>query len=140
MARRDYYEILGVERGVDDAQLKKAYRAKAMADHPDRNPGDTAAEERFKEAEKSLRRAVDALPERARVRYNHGLLLGQLGRKSEAERVLLEAHDLDPQDPSILQALTALYEERGDARRARIFAERWRTIHPSAPPPPSIAP
>jgi len=50
LASRDYYEILGVKRDVDDAQLKKAYRAKALADHPDRNPDDAAAEERFKEA------------------------------------------------------------------------------------------
>ncbi len=50
MARRDYYEVLGVSRSADEAELKKAYRARALADHPDRNPSDEAAEERFKEA------------------------------------------------------------------------------------------
>jgi len=50
LARRDYYEILGVSRDIDEVALKKAYRAKALADHPDRNPDDPAAEERFKEA------------------------------------------------------------------------------------------
>ena len=49
MAGRDYYEILGVARDAGDAELKKAFRQLAMKHHPDRNPGDKAAEERFKE-------------------------------------------------------------------------------------------
>src|SRR5512138_804507 len=50
MAKRDYYEVLGIERGASEESVKKAYRKLAFDHHPDRNPGDKDAEARFKEA------------------------------------------------------------------------------------------
>jgi molecular chaperone DnaJ len=50
MTKRDYYEVLGVPKDAGEADIKKAYRQLALQHHPDRNPGDKEAEEKFKEA------------------------------------------------------------------------------------------
>ena len=55
MAKRDYYEVLGVSRNASEDELKKAYRKVAMKHHPDRNPGDKKAEEKFKEINNSYK-------------------------------------------------------------------------------------
>jgi molecular chaperone DnaJ len=79
MAKRDYYEVLGVARNAGADDLKKAYRKKALEYHPDKNPGDKAAEEKFKEAAE----AYDVLSDddkRARYdRYGHAGVDGMSG-------------------------------------------------------------
>jgi len=66
--KRDYYEILGVDRGADADTIKKAYRKLAMQFHPDKNPGDKAAEDKFKEAAQAYEILSDPAK---RQRYDH---------------------------------------------------------------------
>jgi molecular chaperone DnaJ len=71
MAKRDYYEVLGVERGASEAELKKAYRRLAMKYHPDRNPDDKESEEKFKEANEAYEILTDANKRAAYDQYGH---------------------------------------------------------------------
>ena len=76
-AKRDYYEVLGVGREAPVAEIKKAYRRLAVQYHPDRNPGDATAEERFKEASEAYAVLADA-DKRARYdRFGHQGVDGQ---------------------------------------------------------------
>ena len=71
MAKRDYYEVLGVGRDVSDGDLKKAYRRIAMKLHPDRNPDDASAEEKFKEANEAYEVLSDAEKRQVYDQYGH---------------------------------------------------------------------
>lgn len=79
MTKRDYYEILGVGREADDSALKAAYRKLALKYHPDRNPGDAEAEERFKEAAEAYGVLTDAQKRGAYDRFGHQGLQGAGG-------------------------------------------------------------
>jgi molecular chaperone DnaJ len=71
MAKRDYYEVLGVQRGAADAELKGAYRKLAMKYHPDRNPGDSNAEHHFKEINEAYEVLKDGDKRAAYDRFGH---------------------------------------------------------------------
>ena len=77
--KRDYYEVLGVEKSADDAAIKKAYRVLAKKYHPDMNPGDAEAEKKFKEASEAY--AVLSDPEKRRQydQYGHAAFDGAGG-------------------------------------------------------------
>ena len=74
--KRDYYEVLGVDRNADDAALKKAYRVLAKKYHPDMNPGDAEAEKKFKEASEAYAVLSDAEKRRQYDQFGHAAFEG----------------------------------------------------------------
>ena len=73
MAKRDYYEVLGVTKGANEDEIKKAYRKLAMKFHPDRNQGEKAkeAEEKFKEVKEAYEMLSDPKKKAAYDQYSH---------------------------------------------------------------------
>ncbi|CBW73970.1 molecular chaperone DnaJ [Mycetohabitans rhizoxinica] len=71
MAKRDYYDVLGVAKNASDDDIKKAYRKLAMKYHPDRNPGNKDAEEHFKEAKEAYEMLSDSQKRAAYDQYGH---------------------------------------------------------------------
>ena len=105
MEKRDYYEVLGVSKSADATEIKKAYRKLALKYHPDKNPGDKEAEEKFKEAAE----AYDVLSnEEKRHRYDQFGYAGVGGAGQGGFGGGMSMDDIFSQFGDILGVLVAL--------------------------------
>ncbi len=93
--KRDYYDVLGVSRGASTDEIKKAYRALAMKYHPDRNPGDASAEEKFKEAAEAYEALGNEDKRRKYDQFGHdGLRGGDFGGFSDINDIFSRFGDI----------------------------------------------
>ncbi|GAL27052.1 chaperone protein DnaJ [Vibrio variabilis] len=76
MSKRDYYSVLGVSKGASEKDIKKAYKKLAMKYHPDKNPGDTAAEANFKEVKEAYEVLTDTEKRRQYDQFGHAAFEG----------------------------------------------------------------
>ena len=84
MAKRDYYEVLSVDRKADAGTIKSAYRKLAMKHHPDKNPGDKKAETLFKEATEAYEILKDEEKRAAYDRFGHAAFEGGSGSQGQS--------------------------------------------------------
>ena len=94
MTKRDYYEVLGVERAAADGAIKSAYRKLALQYHPDRNPGDAAAEEKFKEAAEAYAVLADSQKRARYDRFGHAGVTGAAGRPDVNPTIFADFGDI----------------------------------------------
>ena len=92
--KRDYYEVLGVERTVSAEELRKAYKREALKHHPDRNPGDPAAEAKFKECNEAYQVLSDEQKRQIYDQFGHAGLEGGGGMGGDASDVFAHMQDL----------------------------------------------
>ena len=110
MVKRDYYEVLGVEKTASVEEIKKAYRKKAIQYHPDKNPGDKQAEENFKEAAEAYDVLSDPQKRQRYDQFGHAGVGGASQGGGLAEECLwtIFSHSLETSLADILVALAVL--------------------------------
>ncbi len=94
MSKRDYYEVLGVSQSADAGTIKSAYRKLALQNHPDRNPGDSDAEERFKEAAEAYAVLADTNKRQRYDRFGHAGVGGASGRPDVDPTIFADFGDI----------------------------------------------
>ena len=126
MAKRDYYEVLGVQRGASEADMKAAFRKLAMQHHPDRNPGDKDCEHRFKEINEAYDVLKDEQKRAAYDRFGHAAFEQGMARRRAWLRRRFRL-GLLPTSSRAFSAWAARAAAATSASAAPICASTWRS-------------
>jgi taurine dioxygenase len=108
---RDFYEVLGVSRTATDAELKKAYRQLARQHHPDANPGDVGAEERFKEISLAYETLSDGMKDL--IKDLHGIQLSGTRKVNNTASGLERKEEQKKLNPPVAQPVVRVHPETG---------------------------
>lgn len=117
--KRDYYEVLGVAKDAGGDEIKKAYRKLAAANHPDRNPGDNDAVQRFKDAAEAYEVLSDDQKRAAYDRYGHDAFVAGAGRRGGGGAGFQDVSDIFSAFGDIFGDIFGDTGGRGGARRAQ---------------------
>ena len=117
MAKRDYYEVLGINKGATDDEIKKAYRKVAMANHPDTHPNDKDAEERFKEASEAYEVLSDPKKKAAYDQYGFAGVDGMGGAGSGYQNVYRDFSDIFGGSGGFSDIFSSFFGGGGSQRR-----------------------
>jgi molecular chaperone DnaJ len=131
MAKRDYYEVLGVDRSASSEELKKAYRKVAMKYHPDRNPGDEEAEEKFKEASEAFEVLSDQGKRQRYDQFGHSAEgLGSSANFLEEE----ETEEASAENGALICSTTSRsnLKMQPSAPRGNLTFQEWKPATPAA--------
>ncbi len=118
MAKRDYYEVLGLARGVSKDEIKKAYRKLAIQYHPDKNPGDKQAEERFKEATEAYEILSDDQKRAAYDQFGFAGVEGMGGASQDYSTVFRDFEDIFGDFSGIFDSFFGGSRRRGSQQRS----------------------
>ena len=128
MSKRDYYEVLGVSKGASESEIKKAYRKMAIKYHPDKNPDDAQAEEKFKEAAEAYEVLSNAEKKQRYDQFGHagmgGAGGGGFGGGMNMEDIFSQFGDILAAEAEALKAfLAAEVVEGGDLKEVILESE-----------------
>ena len=128
MAKRDYYEVLGIQKGATEDEIKKAYRKVAMANHPDTHPNDKEAEERFKEASEAYEVLSDPKKKAAYDQYGFAGVDGMGGAGNGYQNVYRDFSDIFGGAGGFSDIFSSFFGGGGSQRRSASSPQQGQSL------------